>query len=67
MKLSSAILRYRAYEDISQAEFAARVKLDRTTILRAERDEKISRLSKAKIEVVLRERGLDQYESIEEE
>ncbi len=54
MTLSQKIIEYRAREDISQAELAARVGIDRTTINKAENGGEVSRLTVAKIERVLR-------------
>lgn len=59
MTLSQKIIEYRAREDISQAELAARVGVDRTTINRAENGVEVSRLTAAKIERVLRGVGND--------
>lgn len=57
MTLSDRIIEYRALEDISQAELAARVGVDRGTILKAENGEAVSRLTVAKIELVLKGAG----------
>lgn len=56
MTLSDRIIEYRAREDISQAEFASRAKVDRTTIIKAENGGKVTRLTAAKIKRVLTEK-----------
>lgn len=54
MKLSDRMIEYRARENISQAELAARVGVDRGVINKAENGKHISRLTAAKIELVLK-------------
>ena len=54
MTLSDRMIKYRARENISQAELAARVGVDRGTILKAENGGTVSRLTEAKIELVLK-------------
>lgn len=51
--LPKQIVRYRAQEDISQAELASRVGVDRGTINKAENGKRVSRLTVAKIERIL--------------
>lgn len=53
MTLAERILDYRAREDISQAEFAVRAGVDRTTIIKAEKGGNVTRLTAAKINLVL--------------
>lgn len=52
--LSDRMIEYRARENISQAELAARVGVDRGVINKAENGKHISRLTEAKIELVLK-------------
>lgn len=59
MALSERIIEYRAREDISQSEFAARVGVDRTTINKAEKGVALSRLTEAKINLVLRGESIE--------
>ncbi len=59
MTLSRKIIEYRAREDISQAELANRAGVDRTTIIKAENGGEVSRLTKEKIERVLKGAGND--------
>lgn len=54
MTLSDRMIEYRARENISQAELASRVGVDRTTINKAENGKLVSRLTEAKIELVLK-------------
>lgn len=54
-ELSQRMLDYRAREDISQAEFAIRACVDRSTINRAENWHSVSRITAAKIERVIKE------------
>lgn len=55
--LKTQIVRYRAKHDMSQVEFAARVGISATTLVAIEKGNKknISRLTKAKIKMVLDE------------
>lgn len=53
MTLAERIIAYRAREDISQSELAARVGVGRDIIGRAENGRNVSRLTEAKIELVL--------------
>lgn len=54
MTLSERIIEYRAREDISQIEFAERVGVNRSTIVKIENGWAGSRLTEAKIERVLK-------------
>ena len=54
MTLSDRMIEYRARENISQAELASRVGVDRGTILKSENGGTVSRLTEAKIELVLK-------------
>lgn len=54
MTLSDRMIEYRARENISQAELAARVGVDRCVINKAENGKHVSRLTEAKIELVLK-------------
>ena len=58
MTLSDRMIEYRARENISQAELAVRVGVDRTTINKAENGWQVSRLTEAKIEIVLKGKAL---------
>lgn len=59
MTLADRIIDYRAREDISQAAFAIRANVDRGVINKAENGKNISRLTEAKIELVLKGKGND--------
>ncbi len=54
MTLSQRIIEYRSNEEVSQAEFANRAGVDRTTIIKAENGGEVSRLTREKIERVLK-------------
>ena len=54
MTLSEKIIEYRARNDLSQSEFAAKVGVGRDIIGRAENGRKVSRLTEAKINLVLK-------------
>ena len=54
MTLSERIIEYRARNDLSQSEFADKVGVGRDIIGRAENGRKVSRLTEAKINLVLR-------------
>lgn len=54
MTLSERIIEYRAKHNLSQSEFAAKVGVGRDIIGRAENGRKVSRLTEAKINLVLK-------------
>jgi DNA-binding XRE family transcriptional regulator len=53
MTLSQEILNYRARERLTQQELADRVGIDRITLLNAENGRQVSRLTEAKIRLVI--------------
>jgi len=53
MTLSQEILNYRARERLTQQELADKVGVDRTTLLNAENGRYVSRLTEAKIRLVI--------------
>lgn len=54
MTLSDRMIEYRARENISQAKLAIRVGVGRGVINKAENGKHVSRLTEAKIEIVLK-------------
>lgn len=55
MGLSEKMIRFRAKHNLTQAQFAELCSLSKLTIINAEKDDSVSRITKAKIELKIEE------------